>query len=441
MQAKFTQGSILRHVCVMTFASTAGMFSLFFVDLMDMYWLSLLGEVELIAAMGYASSILFVTLSLSIGLSIATAALVSKSVGEGKQSYTKTLIGNLLLAIFAITLPVALLVITVLEPVLTWLGAKGDTLDFAMRYLLVVLPSMPLLALAMAGNGVSRAVGSARYAMSITFIGSGVNAIFDPLFIFGLGWGVEGAAVATALSRIAMVGFMLWVLIVKLDMISMLKLSRLQEDLSRYASIAIPAMLTNLSSPIAVIYVTATMAQFSDAAVAGNAIITRIQPLAFAGLFALSGAVGPIVGQNLGAGYMARIWETLRQTLKFIFIYCVVACGLLAVLSEPLVWAFNAQGETADLIRWFCWGLSVVFVFNGITFCTNAFFNNLNAAKLATILNFAKATVFTMPFVYVGAQWWGQIGVLVGLILGAALVAALGFWILYLRLKALSLST
>jgi len=94
MRAIFTEGSILKHICVMTTTATAGLLVFFLVDLVDMFWLSLLGQVELAAAIGYAGSLLFFTMSISIGLSIATTAVVSQSIGRGDMAHTKPLVAS-----------------------------------------------------------------------------------------------------------------------------------------------------------------------------------------------------------------------------------------------------------------------------------------------------------------------------------------------------------
>ncbi len=437
MQAKFTQGSILRHICNMTFASTAGLLSLFFVDLMDMYWLSLLGEIELAAAIGYAGSILFFTLSMSIGLSIACGAVVSHSVGGGDKDKTRKLVGNIFLIICCFSIPVMLAAIFMLERLLGWLGAEGRALELAQSYMVIVLPSMPLMALAMAASGVMRARGNAKEAMYLTLIGGVVNAVLDPIFIFGFGLGIQGAAVATVFSRFAMLTYGIWLVTRKHQLVALPDPRCFVADARNYFQVAIPAMFTNLSTPIGVAYVTAIMAQFGDSAVAGNAIISKIQPLAFAGLFALSGSVGPIAGQNLGARQFDRILETLKQSLLFVLLYCLVACLLLLILTEPLVAVFQAQGDAANLIRWFCLGLSSMFIFAGFTFCTNALFNNLRVAHWATAMNFAKATVFTMPFAYYGAQWGGPVGIWVGTYIGAAIIGLAGVWLAYWKIRRL----
>ncbi|MDZ7923351.1 MAG: hypothetical protein U5M23_04680 [Marinagarivorans sp.] len=128
---------------------------------------------------------------------------------------------------------------------------------------------------------------------------------------------------------------------------------------------------------------------------------------------------------------------TLRDSLTFIAVYCFIACVLLALLTEFIVQAFNAEGDAALLIRVFCYGLSIATVFNGMTFATNALFNNLRVATWATGFNFAKATLFTMPFVSIGAAWGGPAGIYWGLLMGSALIGIAGVGVAYWKIKGL----
>lgn len=437
MQAKFTQGSIFKHITVMTLTATVGLLSLFVVDLVDMYWLSLLGEIELAAAIGYAGSILFFTISLCIGLSIGCAALVSHSVGSGEKDNTRQLIAHIFTSIIVVTVPVSAAVFFSLPWLLAALGAEGRAFDLAAAYMQIIVPSLSLMGIAMACSGVMRALGHAKEAMYLTLFGGVVNAILDPLFIFGFNLGIEGAAIATVCARIAMLSYGLIRVGKAYGLLVMPHWDGFVKDSTYYVKTALPAVLTNLSTPIGVAYVTATMAQFGDSAVAGNAIVSKIQPLIFAGLFALSGAVGPIAGQNFGAKLFDRIQRTLIDSLLFTFVYCLIACGLLFVATEWIVLAFNAEGDAATLIRAFCYGLSIMSLFNGMTFVSNALFNNLKVAPWATAFNFAKATVFTMPFATLGAQWAGPVGIYWGVLVGAAIIGIAGALVAYWRINQL----
>lgn len=426
MKAKFTEGSIFRHICVMTLASTAGLFSLFLVDIVDLYWLSLLGEIALPAAIGYAGSILFFTLSLSIGLSIGCSAVVSQAIGQGDKAQTQQLVTQIAVMVALITLPISWFVVFFADTFLNRLGAEGDAAVFAQQYLTIILPSMPLLALVMAASGVLRAMGSAKAAMYLTIFGGAVNAVLDPVFIFVMDWGIQGAAVATVISRMAMLMLAIYLMKHRYQLLVTFTFKHFKTHLLHYAHTAVPAVFTNLATPIGVAYVTAVMAQFGDEAVAGNAIISKLQPLAFAGIFALSGAVGPIAGQNLGAGKMARIQAVLQRGLQFILIYCLMACGVLMILKDHIIVWFSAKGDAIIMIQWFCYGLSSIFIFQGATFLTNALFNNLKVAYWATAINFARATLFTMPFVSFGASQAGPMGALWGLYGGSVLISIVG---------------
>jgi Na+-driven multidrug efflux pump len=127
--------------------------------------------------------------------------------------------------------------------------------------------------------------------------------------------------------------------------------------------------------------------------------------------------------------------ETLKKSTFFIFVYCLVACGLLFLLAHPFVSIFKAKQDAADLILYFCFGLSTVFFFNGLTFCTNTIFNNLKVAHWATYINLIRATLFTMPFAYFGAKYGGPVGIWVGIYIGSAIVAGIGVALAYYKIR------
>lgn len=428
VRPKYLEGSIFHHIIRMTASGGFGLLALFAVDLVDLFFISLLGESELAAAVGFAASVLFFTQSLSIGLSIAIGATVSRALGKGDDDKAAELYSSGVVMIFLTSGVVAGAIWFAREPILQLLGADGETLRHGSAYLAIVIPSFPFVAVGMASGGVMRAQGDARSALWLTLSGALVNAILDPLLIFGLGLGLPGAAIASALSRLTMFYYGLNKVVRVYKLACRPSLDCLRRDFPDLLSIAIPSVLTNLSTPIGIAYVTASMAQFGDSAVAGTAIVTRLQMVAFVGLFALSGTVGPIAGQNWGGQAYDRVQQVLSDSIRFILIYCLAASLTLAVLTEPIIFVFQASDQAADLIRVFTWGLSLVFIFNGITFVTNALFNNLGAPKTSTLLNFAKATVFTVPFVWAGAKLAGPEGILIGQALGAVLVAIAGYY-------------
>ncbi|MFZ2320818.1 MAG: MATE family efflux transporter, partial [Pseudomonas sp.] len=193
-------------------------------------------------------------------------------------------------------------------------------------------------------------------------------------------------------------------------------------------------ILANLATPCGAAVVTHAMAQFGPAAIAGQATIERLTPVAFGLVYALSGAVGPIIGQNLGAGRLDRVQQTLRSSLLFMTLVVGAAWLLLALGQALIICAFSAEGLTAELIALFCSLLAASFFFVGALFVANAAFNNLGRPLYSTAFNWARATLGTIPFAYLGAHF-GPTGVLIGPAVGAVIFGSLALWVAF-RLTA-----
>ncbi|OZO45488.1 MATE family efflux transporter, partial [Pseudomonas fluorescens] len=117
--------------------------------------------------------------------------------------------------------------------------------------------------------------------------------------------------------------------------------------------IAIPAILTQFATPIGQAYITRSMSTFGEDAVAGMAITGRLVPVAFGVIFALSGAIGPVIGQNYGAGNMDRVRQAFRDGLLFTAIVTLCVATLLFAFRAPIADLFNAQGIARELVYLF----------------------------------------------------------------------------------------
>ena len=161
-QAKFLSGSLFRHVSLMSLASSVGIMAIFLVDFVDMIFISMLGKAELAAAVGYAGAILFFTTSFGIGMAIAAGALVSRALGAGDTLRAHELTTNSLIYSVVFGILFAALVWWNVEVLAQLLGAEGLTLELAVHYLAIIVPSLPLLMLGMVGGAILRARGDAR---------------------------------------------------------------------------------------------------------------------------------------------------------------------------------------------------------------------------------------------------------------------------------------
>ena len=411
---KFTRGSILRHTLVMTGTGAVGALSIFSVDLLSLLYVSWLGRTELKAAVGFATQVMLYPIAINIGITIAITAGVSRALGAGDRPGGRRLATSGLVHAAAVGAVVAVAALAFAAPMLHVLGARGATFDIAERYLYITLPGNVAFGLGMALSGILRAVGDARRAMYVTLSGALVTAVLDPILIFGLGFGIYGAAISTVVSRLVFLVVGLHGAARVHHLLERPRPLAALRDTRVLMVVALPAIMTNLATPVGNGYALHVYAQFGDAAVAASAVIDRIVYVAFAVVFALTGAVGPIIGQNLGARQFERVGHTLTSCFASTALYAAGTWALMA-LCWPLIAAlFHATGATADYIAFFCkFGVSA-WLFIGLLFVANAAFNNLGFPLLSMVFNWGRATLGTIPFVTLGAAWGGVQGAQTG---------------------------
>ena len=431
---RFVTGSPLRHVIVMASTGAVGLVAVFAVDLINLFYISLLGEPAIAAAVGFAGVVGFFHTSVCIGLMIGITATVSRKIGAGQAVDARRMASHSLLLMAGIATVLALATLVFLVPLLEALGARGEVAQLAQRYLTLTMPSVPLLAVGMASSALLRSVGDARRGMVVTLGAAAVTAVLDPLFIFYFSMGLDGAAVVSVISRSVLIGIGLHGVARVHRMLAPVQRARLGSDARALSKVAIPAVLTNLATPVGAAFVTHSMAQFGASAVAGLATVDRLTPVAFGLIYSLSGAVGPILAQNLGAQRFDRVRQTLRASLGLMVVAVATAWLLLAVLQGPLTRAFSLEGQAALLLQAFCSWLAAGFFFAGALFVANAAFNNLGRPLWSTGFNWARATLGTIPLAWWGAHY-GPVQVLAGQALGTAVFGTLAMWVAF-RLTA-----
>ena len=423
----------MRHVIVMTLTSSVGLMALFLVDLASLFFLNLLGRTEITAAIGYAGTISFTNLSLSLGLGIAASALVSRSLGAGEVEKARRYATSALATTILVSIALAVLTAVSTDQLLSLLGATGEAAAEARRYLLTLMPAFPAIAAAVTCSFILRAIGDPTRAMYVTLVAAAINGILDPITIFVLHLGLQGAAISTVVAYVVSLFVGLYGVQRTHRMLAPFRAEHFREDLRPVFDIAIPAMLTQLATPFAAAYLTRTAAQFGDAAVAAVAIINRLVPVAFGVIFSLSSAVGPIIGQNFGAGEFGRVRQSLHDAILFACTYTLLTAFALFLLRNLVPVVFNIHGDTAALVTFYCTYVAVSFAFTGAQFVAQAAFNNLGRPHWSTIANWGRATIGTVPFLHVGAMLAGPTGMLVGSALGSVIfgfaAVAAAYWL------------
>ncbi len=414
----------MRHIVVMAGTGAIGLVAIFAVDLISLLYISMLGEQAVAAAVGFAGVVVFFHISVFIGVVIGVSAVVSRTVGAQRMDEARALATSSLVLAAAVGLIMSAATLVFLEPILHLLGARDKVLVLAQRFLMMTLPSMFMLSTGMACSALLRSVGDARRAMWVTLFPAVVIAVLDPVFIFGLGLGLDGAAIVLVMARTVLLGVGLYGTLRVHKLLAPLRWGRLRADARILLAVAGPAVLTNLATPVGAAFVTHSVAQFGASAVAGQATIDRLTPVAFGLIYSLSGAIGPVLSQNLGARQFDRVRAGLRASVWFMVASVATAWLLLALLQGPLIQLFSLQGQGAEMLHAFCNWIAASFFFMGALFVANTAFNNLGHPLWSTGFNWARATLGTIPFAWWGAHY-GPVQVLAGQAAGAALFGSL----------------
>jgi putative MATE family efflux protein len=435
--ARFVTGSLMRHVTVMALSGTLGLMFTFAVDFLALWWIARLGREDLIAAVGIAGTVQFALISVAIGMMIGTVAMVSRALGAGDRARARRIATSGLVMAMVVLTVISAVAAVFRGPIVALSGGTGAVAEAADRFMLLSVPSVPLLAVGILGSSVLRAAGDAWRSMAVTMVAGGVAAVLDPLLIVWLRWDVTGAALSIGLARVAMAGVAMWWAIGVHDLLARPSWADVRGVVRPYLSLALPAVATQLSTPFGAWILTREMAGFGDSAVAGWGVVSRLTILAFGGIFALSGAIGGIIGQNMGAGRPDRVAGAFVAALKFCAAYTAVVWALMVVLSGPIVAQFGLSTEGAAVVRTFAHFAAGSFAFTGALFVANAAFNNLGRPLRATLSNWTRDGVLMFPLALAGGAALGAVGVVWAQVAANVAVGAWAAWRAWRFIKGL----
>ena len=282
----FLTGPTMGHVIRMTATGALGITFVFLVDAANLFWISLLGDPMLVAAVGFAYSIQFFAVSVGIGFMIAGTAMISRWIGAGEREKARQVAGTALVTALVVQSVFAALIVAFRHDLVALAGARGETADLAARYLAMTMFSLVPMAGGLIGSGALRAEGYGAKAMYITLFSGMFLMLVDPVLILWMELGLDGAAIGVFLFRVMLLGMAWYFAIHQHDLIGRVRLQCLGEHLRPYLVIAVPTIATQMATPAGNYILTNVMSQFGDEAVGAWSIVGRLTVLVF-GVFCL----------------------------------------------------------------------------------------------------------------------------------------------------------
>ncbi|KUK81199.1 MAG: MATE efflux family protein [Mesotoga prima] len=299
-------------------------------NMVDAYWLGKLGKVE-ISAPTIAWPAIFLLISIGGGLAVAGLALVSQNIGAGKKEEASHVAGQVISISFIVAVVLGLLGAVFSEMVLKLLSIPPELLSVTNTYMRTIFLGAPFTFTMFTFNSLFTAIGDTKTPMYLMGISVSVNAVLDPLLIFGIGFPrleVFGAALATVVSR-GLIVIVATVILFKGKRGFKVQLKDLWprwKTLTRVLRIGLPSSAGQSITALAFLIITSIVARFGSVATAALGVGNRITSLATMFSFGLSQATSSMVGQYLGAGRKndaySVVWKATGINVLIVGIIC-----------------------------------------------------------------------------------------------------------------------
>jgi len=359
--------------------------------------------------------LMIIIMAFGMLVGMGSAVRISLSLGEKDFDRANRILGN---AFFLSLLFGFVLMGTgflVRDRVLQIFGAGPETLKYASDYFTIILLGTPLAMTGFSLNNIIRAEGNPRIAMYSMFISAGLNIILDPIFIFGLGMGVKGAAIATVISHLVLA---VWVLahfrsrrsVVRLNLVNI----RPDPYIIKYIiSIGFAPFAMNLASSIVWGVMNTKFIRYGgDIAVAALGIVNSATMLLVISIISLNMAVQPIIGFNYGAGLFCRVKETVMKAIKYATLIATGGWLICMLIPGVIVSVFNS--DSTELREAGVLGLRIylaVLPVIGFQIIASNYFQAIGKARLATFLSLLRQIIVLLPLIFILPHFWGTTGV------------------------------
>ena len=437
-----TQGPVFGHILRLVVPMSAGIVAMMLVGVVDAYWVGKLGTAEQ-AAVQFVFPISMLVMSVAIGLGAGAVSVVARAAGRGDMSRTRRVATDAVSLSFLIVGAVSVLGVLSIDPLFRLMGATEAMMPFVREYMVIWFAGIVFVVGPMVASNILRALGDAVLPSLIMIIGAVINMVLDPLFIFG--WGpiprmeVEGAALATLVSNFVVFLIAMGLLTFREKLIDWTwpGFEEVRWNWREIARIGAPAAGSNMIGPASSAIVFAAVAGFGEAAVAGFGVAMRVEAFALIPLFALSGSIGPITGQNGGAGLNDRVREAFAKSFLFcagwglaIAVVLLFAGGYLAPLFLP--------SEDGQAVAEQYWSIAPFAVAGyGVAMAASAGFNGLGRPLYGVAINAVRGFALIAPFAWIGGMIGGPTGLIWG-VFAANLIIGVAATVFVLRFAPLT---
>ena len=387
-----------------------------------------------IAAITVAFPIMLVLMAFSMLIGIGASTLVSIRLGQQKEE-AELIVGNAIVLSIATATIISVISLIFLEPLLRLCGASNEVLPYAKDFTSIILLGSVFQIVSMGMNNFIRAEGNPKVAMYTMLIGALLNCVLNPIFIFGLGLGIKGSALATVASTLVSATWVIWHFIGGNSTLKIrVKNFRVKPHIAtRIISIGFaPFAMQLAASLVNVILNTSLKIYGGDIAISGMGIVASIGTLFLMPLFGINQGLQPIIGYNYGAQKYDRVKQALKEgiiagtgiaSLGFIVtrVFPVQLVSLFSKNDTALI-AFGVKALTINLVFLPIIGFQVI---------AANYFQAVGKPIHAAFLGLSRQVLVLIPTLLILPRFLGINGVLAAAPVSDLIAAILtGIWLL-----------
>ena len=337
-------------------------------------------------------------------MAMGGAPRASIQEGKGNPAESERIMGGCLTLLVITSLCLTAVFQLLAEPLLLTFGASENTIGYALSYMRIYSLGTLFVQLTLGMNTYITAQGFTTVSMKTVLIGAILNTILDPIFIFGLGLGVRGAALATILSQAVSAA---WVMRFLTGGRTKWRIRR--ENLRPRAAVVLPCLALGLSpfimqsteSLIAMCFNSSLLKYGGDIAVGAMTVLTSIMQFAMMPLQGLTQGAQPIISYNYGARNAQRVRDAFRVLLRSCLAYSLAMWALVQLFPQVFARIFNNSPELVEYTAWAlriymaAWGIF------GIQIACQQTFVSLGNAKTSLFLAVLRKIILLIPLIYI----------------------------------------
>ena len=369
-----------------------------------------------LAISGLAVTFPFMNLGAAFGAMVGVGAstLISVKLGQRDYDTAQTVLGNVITLNTIIGIVYTIVCLMFLDPILYFFGASADTIVYARDFMEVILLGNIFTHMYLGLNAVLRASGHPQKAMYATINTVIINTILAPLFIYGLGWGIRGAAIATVIAQIVSLVWQFKILTNKNELLHLRRgIYHLQSKIVKnMIAIGLSPFCMNVASCFIVIFINQGLKEYDgDLAIGAYGIVNRLMFICVMIVMGITQGMQPIAGYNYGAQQYHRVNEVLKLA-----IWGATAITTFTFLVGELIPELTVSIFTTDegLISRAAEGFRIavlVFPIVGFQMVTSNFFQSIGMANKAIFLSLTRQLLFLLPCLIILPRFMGATGI------------------------------